>query len=141
MNHYPTGSFSRYNGATNVSIYKKAIEIFGLSRSLTRDLTSGASVLDMHRSSEPLMRYSDTLLIAALGLAPKIAMAESTPDLQVKISSIRSLRKSTSTLLQYCELLETHSQQKREFLRRLRLEIIRFRRMQRDWANRICSSN
>ncbi len=97
--------------------------------------------MELHRSQSLDDVYSDKLIMTSLGLAPKIAMAETSPDINVKLASLSSLEKTTASLIHYCEKLEIRSQQGREFLSLLRQEIKKFGHLQTKWAGSIHSKN
>ncbi|TRZ43738.1 hypothetical protein [Robertkochia solimangrovi] len=126
---------------TQSPVYQKAIEIFKLSRQVVNYISGDKNILQLHKSENPSDLHSDHLVMASLGLAPKIAMAESSPDLTIRLNSVRAIRNATINLLQHCDHLENRSHNGKEFIRLLRFEIKKFRRMQRQWATRVCYKN
>ncbi|WP_255462740.1 hypothetical protein [Galbibacter sp. BG1] len=139
-NSYLRHSYRRRN-VTKLPVYKKAIHIFKLSRQIVEYLRGDTSVLELHKSQNQKDIYSDKLIMTSLGLAPKIAMAETSPDLNVKLASLSSLEQTTAALIQYCEKLELKSGKGKEFLHLLRTEIKKFGHLQSKWAVSIHSKN
>ncbi|MCX2678460.1 hypothetical protein OOZ15_00765 [Galbibacter sp. EGI 63066] len=122
-------------------IYRKAIHIFKLSRQISNYLRGDKSILELNRSSFVADQFSDKLIMASLGLAPKIAIAESTADPAVKMQSVSSLEKTTAALLHYCEKLELNHEHGKEFLELLRKEVKKFGQLQSRWAIHLCNQN
>jgi len=70
--HY---SYYKRRHVTKLPVYRKALHIFKLSRQIVDYVRGEKSVLDLHRSSNASDQFSEKLIMASLGLAPKIAMA------------------------------------------------------------------
>ncbi|MEL4307794.1 hypothetical protein [Joostella sp. CR20] len=138
--NYTRYSYRRRN-VTKLPVYKKALYIFKLSRQIVEYLRGDKSVLAMYNSEHACDQFSDKLVMASLGLAPKIAMAETSPDLSIKMASVSSLQHTTSALLHYCENLEISHGQGKEFLHLLRKEVKKFGHLQSKWALSVCHSN
>ncbi|WP_335965540.1 hypothetical protein [Galbibacter sp. PAP.153] len=138
--HYQRYHYRRRN-VTKLPVYKKALYIFKLSRQIVEYLRGDKSVLDLHRSKYIADQFSDKLVMASLGLAPKIAMAEATPDPNVKLESLSSIKRTTNALLHYCEKLEANHAHGKEFLSTLRKEVTKFGHLQNKWALSISNKN
>ncbi|EKF54650.1 hypothetical protein I215_11284 [Galbibacter marinus] len=129
--HY---SYYKKRHVTKLPVYRKALHIFKLSRQIVDFLRGDKSVLDLHRSSCTSDQFSEKLIMASLGLAPKIAIAESSPDPTVKHASISSIERTTAAILHYCEKLESSHKQSSEFLNLLRTEVRKFGHLHDKWA-------
>ncbi|EIJ39440.1 hypothetical protein JoomaDRAFT_2461 [Galbibacter orientalis DSM 19592] len=138
-------NYSLYNyrrrNVTKLPVYRKALYIFKLSRQIVEYLRGDKSVIELHNSKIASDQFSDKLVMTSLGLAPKIAMAEATPDPTIKLASISSIQKNTAALLHYCESLELTHGQGKEFLHLLRKEVKKFGHLQNKWALGISNKN
>lgn len=132
---------AKYKSVTQLAVYKKAIEIFSLSRELVRLISADKNILELSRSRERADRISEYLISASLGLAPRIAMVESSADPVVRMSSIRSIQQATGKLQRYCDQIESRNDQTRTFLNQLRQELGHFRKLQSRWAGRVRELN
>ncbi|WP_224484765.1 hypothetical protein [Robertkochia aurantiaca] len=136
------GSQIRSKSVKRLAVYQKALEIFRLSRSITASANlSGLDIMDQYRHENADVRLSDHLIMTSLGLAPKIAMAESTKDPNVKFHSIEAIRQSTDYLMNCCERLEQQGVTRKEFTRLLKKELNKFGKLQQKWAIRISAVN
>ncbi|WP_417444925.1 hypothetical protein [Joostella sp.] len=138
--NYSRYSYRRRN-VTKLPVYKKALYIFKLSRQVVEYIRGDKSILELHSSKIIADQFSDKLVMASLGLAPKIAMAEASADPSIKLESVSSLEKTTVALLHYCEKLELSHGQGKEFLSLLRKEVKKFGHLQNKWAVGICNKN
>lgn len=129
--HY---SYYKRHHVTKLPVYRKALHIFKLSRQIVDFVRGDKSVLDLHRSTCSQDQFSEKLIMASLGLAPKIAIAESSPDPTVKHESISSIERTTAAILHYCEKLESSHKQNNEFLNLLRTEVRKFGHLHDKWA-------
>lgn len=141
MKNLTTSYNTKYKSVNELPVYKKAIEIFSLSRELVRSISADKSILELSRSGERKDRISNHLLSASLGLAPRIAMVESSGDPLVRLDSIKYIQHATGRLQQYCDQLEARNTQSRSFVTKLRKEIRHFRKLQSKWAGRVRELN
>lgn len=141
MKNFRTSYPSGYKGVQDLPVYKKAIDIFTMSRELVSLVSSEKSLLDLGRSKERIHRISDHLLTSSIGLAPRIALVESSADPRVRISSLRFLQQETGKLQRYCDQMENRDSRTGAIVKRLRQEITQFRILQGKWVGRISELN
>ncbi|THD66551.1 hypothetical protein E7Z59_12210 [Robertkochia marina] len=134
---YPQGN----RRAQDLPVYKKAVEIFSMSRELVRLATADKNLLDMSLSRERLDRISSSLLSSSIGLAPSIAMVEGSPDPLMRIKSLRFLQQETGKLQRYCEQIDSRLGHSKTFVKRLQNEIVQFRKLQSHWVGRLRELN
>ena len=130
-----------YKGVHDLPVYKKAIEIFSMSRELVRQVSAEKNLLDLSRSRERIDRIANHLLSASIALAPRIAMVESSADPMVRINSLRFLQQQTGKLHQLCDQIEDRDIDSKGIVSRLRQEITQFRKLQGKWAGRLREMN
>lgn len=137
---YPTYQIKR-KPVNELPVYKKAIELFTLSRELVHKIAEDKGILELGRSKDRLEKLAAHMLSTSLGLAPRIAMVESTKDPRVRIDSLRAIQHATGSLKQYCDHLESRNTSSGTLLAKLRTEIDHFRNLQSRWAGRLCELN
>lgn len=134
---YPSG----YKRVQDLPVYKKAVEIFSISRELVRLSSSDKNLLELQVSKEKRDRISNNMLSASLALAPRIALVESSADPTVRLSSLRFLQRETGRLQRYCEEMEHRNSHSQAFVLRLKQELTQFRTLQSKWAGRLRELN
>ncbi len=141
MKNLQTSYSSGYKRVQDLPVYKKAIEIFTISRELVRLVSGDKNILDLNSSRERSDRISSSMLAASLGLAPRIAMVESSIDPSVRLSSLKYLQQETGMLLKYCEQMEQRNKNSRAFILRLKQELKQFSTLQGKWVGRLRELN
>ncbi len=127
-------SSSQYKPLYKLPVYTKALEIFRLSRGVAAYLSYDKNILQMQTHQGTVDFYAGDLVLDSLGLAPKIAAAETQKNYIVKMKYADSLKKLTSRLIKQCERIELTSTEGKEFVELLRIEIKKFKKLQRAWV-------
>lgn len=125
------------NNAYHMPAYRKALEIFQISRAMASYFTHDRHVLEMDISSSSSHRFAGLLVTESLQLAPGVASALSTPSSELKLKRIRKIRKITRSLGLQCRNLEFSGVKEVEFLNMLRREIHHFEKLMSDWLLQI----
>ena len=115
-------------------VYQKALEIFKLSRHIASYISYDKNVLKMRVSSSPNDVFINEFLIKSLRLAPNIAAAESQNNPKIKLKYAKSLQRITEQLNSYCTALDRNSPQGRNFIKLLRDELDKFKKLQQGWV-------
>jgi len=114
-------------------LYKKAQEIFKLSRSISHYFVDDLCFLQTDGQEDPHVYFSGDIVQQSNNLAPEILKAESQTFSEDKHRHAASVNRLTNQLYKNCERLEkTHSNGK-DFLPILRRELKNFRKLQRNW--------
>lgn len=122
-------------------VYQKALELFTLSREMARMIAQDKGILELGRSKERIEKITGHMLSTSMGLAPRIAMVESSKDPRVRIDSLRALQHATGSLGNFCDHIESRNLIAGAMTKRLREEIDHFRKLQSRWAVRLCELN
>ncbi|WP_108866249.1 hypothetical protein [Aquimarina aquimarini] len=117
----------------NKRLYKKALEIFTLSRSISNYLVHDLSALQHNGNENPHIYFTGDIIRQSDALAPKIIKAENQAYQDERIKQATSLIHITNRLYKNCERLEQSESNGKEFLILLRRELRKFRRLQRLW--------
>lgn len=115
------------------ALYKKALEIFMLSRNISQYLGQDLSNLNSDGSEDPHIYFSGDIVQQSVCLAPEILKAESQPFSELKQKHVASINKLTHLLFTNCERLERSQSNGKDFLPILRNELKKFRKLQRSW--------
>ncbi|MDO7171459.1 hypothetical protein [Mariniflexile sp. AS56] len=124
------------NTPSNLSelpIYKKAIEIFALSQSISMYLNHDLSALKSDGSEDKHIYFSGDIIQQSISLAPEIANAELERYTDRKHKHIASLRRLTNMLYKNSYRLEHSNSDGKDFLPILRSELKKFKQLQRTW--------
>ena len=126
-------SLHKANKNTETAIYKKAVEIFRLSRSISSYLVHDLKNLQVNGKENPHIYFTGDLVQQSVSLAPEILKAESKTFSEEKYRHIASLTRLVNLLHKNCDRLELSNSNGREFLQLLRSELKKFRKLQRTW--------
>lgn len=118
-------------------IYKKALDIFKLSRSVATYITDDKDVITMYRSGNKSDNYADNLVMNAFRLVPKVVEAEIQESPKIKLKYAKSLRYFIDRLYQDCLNLESTRIQGKDFVRMLRNELKMLRKIHKNYVNSI----
>ena len=121
------------SGLPQSAFHKKAIEIFTISRSISNYLSYDLSSLNKNGKENPHIYFSGDIVQQSVSLAPEIIKAESQTFSEEKQRSAASINQLVNSLFKNCERLEDVNSNGKEFLRILRNELQKFRKLQRNW--------
>lgn len=124
------------NTPSNLSelpIYKKAIEIFALSQSISMYLNHDLSELKSDGSEDNNIYFSGDIVQQSVSLAPEIVNAELERYSDRKHKHIASIKRLTNMLYKNSYRLERSNSNGKDFLPILRSELKKFKQMQRTW--------
>jgi len=124
------------NTPSNLSelpIYKKAIEIFTLSQSISMYLNHDLSILRSDGSEDSNIYFSGDIVQQSVSLAPEIVNAELESCSDRKHKHIASLKRLTNLLYKNSYRLEYSNSNGKDFLPILRSELKKFKQLQRSW--------
>ncbi|MFB9057746.1 hypothetical protein ACFFU9_13445 [Mariniflexile ostreae] len=118
---------------SELPIYKKAIEIFTLSQSISSYISRDLSALDKNGSEDPHIYFSGDIVQQSVSLAPEIANAELQRYSDRKHKHIAALKRLTHMLYKNSYRLERSHSNGKDFLPILRSELKKFKKLQRTW--------
>jgi hypothetical protein len=114
-------------------IYKKALEIFYISRSISKYLVTDISALQTNGKEDPNIYFTGDIIQQSVSLAPEILKAESKTFSEEKHKHTHSITRLTNRLYKNCERLENVNSNGKDFLYLLRNEIKKFKDLQKKW--------
>ena len=118
----------------DLPIYKKAMEIIILSRSISTYLNQDLSYLRPDGSEDTDIYFSGDIVQQSSSLAPEIVNAELQRYTDKKHSHVASLERLTNRLYNNCKRLERCNSDGKEYLPILRSELRKFKRLQHTWT-------
>jgi hypothetical protein len=128
------------HNTNQLSVYRKALEIFKLSRAMAVHFTQDKHVVEMGFSASPKDRYAGDLVTESLQLAPGVAAVASAKNSGSRLERIRNIRRASKSLKLLCKNLEFSDVRESEFLALLRKEIQIFDKMIADWIQQLRKS-
>ncbi|HAX16653.1 MULTISPECIES: hypothetical protein [Leeuwenhoekiella] len=117
----------------NTHLYNQAIEILRLSRSVSNYLVYDLAHLKKDGSEDPYVYFTGDIVRQSDSLAPEILKAENMAFQDDRLKQAASIERLTSSLYRTCERLERAESNGKDFVRILRREIRKFRKLQHKW--------
>jgi hypothetical protein len=114
-------------------MYKKAMDIFALSRNISTYLVHDLAPLQSDGKENCSIYFSGDIVQQSVSLAPEILKAESQSFSEEKHKYAASVIRLTNLLYKNCERLERVNSNGKDFLPILRNELKKFRKLQRSW--------
>ena len=114
-------------------LYKKAVDIFTLSRNISTFLVHDIAHLTVDNTEDPNIYFTGDIVQQSVSLAPEILKAESQSFSEEKHKYAASVSRLTNSLYKNCERLEGLNSNGKDFLPVLRSELKKFRRLHRTW--------
>jgi len=121
------------NSSSLSPIHKKALDIFTLSKHISKYLVHDLAPLSINGKEDPNIYFSGDIVQQSNSLAPEIVNAESKIFSEEKHKHVVSLSHLTNDLYRNCERLEHSNSNGKEFLLLLRKEINKFKKLQHIW--------
>lgn len=118
---------------SDLPVYKKAIDIIMLSRSISTYLNQDLAYLNADGSEDTHIYFSGDIVQQSTNLAPEIINAERERYSDKKHKHLESLDQLTNRLYTNCKRLERSNSNGRDYLPMLRYELRKFRKLQRSW--------
>ncbi|MDO5969912.1 hypothetical protein Q4Q35_08830 [Flavivirga aquimarina] len=118
---------------SELPIYKKAIEIFALSQSISKYLNHDLSILKSDGTEDSNIYFSGDIVQQSVSLVPEILNAEQARFSEKKYKHIASLKRLTNMLYKNSYRLERSNSNGKDFLPILRSELKKFKKLQRTW--------
>lgn len=130
----PAGSIQK------MPLYKKALEIYALSRKLIES-NSTHSLRQLYLSSLEQDRLMEDMAVISLKLPFTIAVAQSSPNYTTKLTSSEYVQQHTTLLKKYCKRLKKNRLDNQEHLSALYKELQDFKRMHKRWSVMLTQQN
>jgi len=114
-------------------MYTLAMDIFALSQNISSYLVQDLAPLQDNGSEDPNIYFSGDIIQQSVSLAPEIYKAETQVYSEEKHKYAASVRNLTNLLYKNCERLEHANSNGKEFIKLLRNDLKKFRKLQRTW--------
>ena len=126
---------SSYNKSRQPSeaLYSKAREIMKISKSVSDYLLPDVSGLNDHGLEDKSVYFTGDIIRYSESLLPNIARAENEFFQESRKHYVHAVSLLTERLSKHCEHLELVNSNGKDFVRLLRKEIQKFRKLQRVW--------
>jgi len=118
---------------SDLPIYRKAMDIIILSRSISTYLNHDLSYLNDDGSEDNDIYFSGDIVQQSTNLAPEIINAERERHSDKKHKHLKSLERLTNKLYSNCRRLERSKSNGRDYLPILKGELKTFKKLQRSW--------
>jgi hypothetical protein len=118
---------------SDLPIYRKALDIFVLSRSISTYLNQDLCLLKDDGSEDNNIYFSGDIVQQSVSLVPEIVNAERERYSDNKHKHIDSLQRLTNLLYKNSYRLEKCNSNGKDYLPILRRELKKFKRLQHSW--------
>jgi len=118
---------------SNSAIYRKALDIFSLSRSIAHYIIQDMAYLQKNGMEDPNIYFTGDIVQQSVSLGPQILKAERQPFSEEKHKYAASVMRLSNLLYKNCERLERVNSNGRDFLPLLRKELKKFRKLEHTW--------
>lgn len=118
---------------SDLPIYKKAMEIYILTRSISSYIQYDLSDLKPDGSENKDIYFSGDIIQQSVSLAPEILNAELERSSERKHKHIASLQRLTNLLYKNSYRLERSNSNGKDFFPILRSELKKFKKLQHHW--------
>ncbi len=122
-----------FGNNTQSALYKKALEIFTLSRHISFYLSHDLAYLKRNGKEDKNIYFTGDIVQQSVSLAPQILKAESQSFSEEKHKYAASVMRLSNLIYKNCERLERINSNGKDFLPLLRKEIRKFRKLQHTW--------
>jgi hypothetical protein len=119
---------------SDLPIYKKALDIIILSRSISTYLHQDLCYLRPDGSEDTDIYFTGDIVQQSTSLAPEIVNAELERYSDKKHKHVASLERLTNLLYNTCKRLEKCNSNGKEYVPILRSELRKFKRLQHTWT-------
>ncbi len=115
------------------ALYHKAREIMEISRHISDYLIPDLAVLKENGVEDKYVYFTGDIIRQSNSLIPNIVKAENEFFQEARTQYILAVGNLTDRLSRNCEMLENANSNGREFVKLLKKEIKKFRKLQRVW--------
>lgn len=125
----------------DISLYNKALDIYTLSRNITSDLTDNKPLDILYTSEDESENTLEEIVISAVSLPSKIAIAQSTKNVRLRLDSSKSIIQHIDKIRENCKKLRKNSKLNRKYMSLLSSEILAFKKMYQQWNIALTQQN
>lgn len=124
---------SSYNSDFYRAFHDKAQEIYVLSKAISDYLSKDLSPLTTTGKENPYIYFSGDIVQQSTSLFEEIAKAEQTTQIERRQHHVLTLGWLTYRLIENCKRLEQCNSNGKDFLLPLRVELKKFKSLQKHW--------
>ncbi len=114
-------------------VYKKALDIFKMSRGIAYAISEKRHVLEMEYSSSTNEKAAGALVSTSLKLFPELAAIQNATNRENLLKRAQNIRRSARQLVDKCRMIEKQGLKEKEFLGMLLIELNNFDRLFGEW--------
>lgn len=122
---------------TQLELYKKALEIFKVSRGIACAVSNSKHVIEMEISTDRNEQVAGEIVTHSLKLVPELAAIQNSTTKGVRLKRVKKIRKLARLINDKCRKLEDTGSRDREFLLLLLSELKHFDQLFNDWLNKL----
>ena len=120
-------------GFSKLPVYRKAIELQTMSRAIAFCVSGRRDLLSRCNSDSLRDQVTEALLTDVVLIRKQIALAASTPSLNIRRQSLQFISIMIRNLNSYCKGLEMDNVKEREYIKLMQSELRSFRKSFKTW--------
>ena len=124
---------NRSSYLSELPIYRKAMDIIILSRSISTYLNQDLAYLTPNGNEDSHIYFSGDIVQQSTSLAPEIIKAERENCSERRLKHVASIERLTNLLHTNCNRLENSNSNGKDYLPILRNELQKFKRLKHVW--------
>ncbi len=123
-----------HSNFTQLAVYKKALEIFKVSRVIACAVSDNKHVIELEYAANPNEKVAGEMVADSLKLVPEIAAIHNASCKILQLKKAKKLRKSARRLMNKCKIMEYQGVKELEFIGLLKNELQQFDRLFSEWV-------
>ncbi len=118
---------------THTAVYKKALEIFKVSRIIACSVSDNKHLVEMDLSANPNEKVAGEIVTRSLRLVPELAAVQNCSNKMLQLKRANKLRRSARGLMAKCKVMEFQDVKELEFIGLLKKELQQFDQLFTEW--------
>lgn len=118
----------------NHPVYRKALEIFKVSRAIACSISDNRNILEMDDSADINHRVAGEIVSDSMSLVPKLALFQNAANHTLRLERAKKIQKAARNILLKCKRMEYNGVKEKEFLHLLNSEIRQFNQLFAEWT-------
>lgn len=115
------------------AIFKKALDIFKVSRGIACSISDNKHILEIQHSGNSTEQVAGEIVSDSLRLVPELAAVHNSTNSTLQIRRAKKLRKAARHILAKCSVIEYQAVKERDIILLLKNELQQFDQLFSEW--------
>lgn len=122
-------------------VYKKAVELYTLSRKLTSYITHNKELNELYMATDPSEQDLEIMIVESLGLAPSIALVQTAREESKRQYYINKLKHAITKLNYRLQAVKSRNHRDHDYLNLFKRELQHFQLLLQQWSLSVLHKN